>query len=211
MISGMIPFRRREDALPSALILLSAALLTATLIYMLAVPRPSAAALDRGHTRARRQVLRETADVRKRTRQAQAAVAPRLWPGDANAASSGVLALLTVQTRRHALKLGAFRPQRPQALAGLTELPFSVQVSGPYPRVQAVMAALDAPQSRLALRSVEVASSEETSDVVTATLGLSAYMASGPALMPPAAPAPPKEPVKKQPIKPPVRKGAGRA
>ena len=185
----MINFRQRDEVVPSALILLSIFLLAATLAFMLLVPKPSLAGLARGRERGRRQILREIIDTRTRTRQDQAALAPRLWPGDANSVSSAVLALLTHQTRQHGLKLGDFRPQRPLALDEVTELPFSVQVSGPFPKVQAVMGALDAGRSRVVLRAVQVASSEETSDVVTATLGLSAYIASDPALLPPPAPA----------------------
>ena len=185
----MINFRQRDDVIPSALILCAIVILAATLAYMLLVPKPSVARLERGRERGRRQILREITDTRTRTKQAQAAVAPRLWQGDPNTVSSAVLALLTQQARHHALKLGAFRPERPQALGGVTELPFSVQVSGPYPKVQAVMTSLDGGKSRVVLRAVQVASSEETSDVVTATLGLSAYLALDPAILPPPAPA----------------------
>lgn len=181
----MISFRQREDIVPSVLILLAIIILAATLIYMLLVPKPSVARLEQGHTRGRRQILREIADTKKQVAQAQAAVGPRLWTGDADTVSSAVLALLTQQTRHDALKLGAFRPQRPLALDGVTELPFSVQVSGPYPKVQAVMASLDAAQSRVVLRAVQVASSAEATDAVTATLGLSAYLASDSSVTPP--------------------------
>ena len=174
----MISFRRREDIAPSALILLSIILLTGTLLYMLLVPPPSVAGQVAAREQAMQQLQRETADAKRQARQAQAALGSRLWHGDSDTISAAVLALLTEQTRQHALKLGAFRPQRPQALSGVTDLPISVQITGPYPRVQAVMAALDAPNTSVALRSAEIAASDETSDAVTATLGVSAYIAS---------------------------------
>lgn len=174
----MISFRRREDIVPSALILLAIVLLTGTLLYMLLVPPPSVAGQVAVREQAKQQLQRETVQAKQQARQAQAALGTRLWRGDADTISAAILALLTEQTHQHALKLGAFRPLRPQVLSGITELPFSVQISGPYPRVQAVMAALDAANTSVALRSVQIAASDETTDAVTATLGVSAYIAS---------------------------------
>jgi Tfp pilus assembly protein PilO len=87
-----------------------------------------------------------------------------------------VLAQLAQQAQRRSLKIGAFRPQKQQTLAGLTELPYSVQVSGPFLSVRAFLSVLDSSSSKLALRSVQIASADGKSSLVTATLGLSAYV-----------------------------------
>ena len=182
----MISFKHRNDRLPSALILLSIAVLAGTLGYMLLVPPPSAAGVVAGRERSRRQLEQEIARATARTEEVRKAVKPRLWQGNAEAVTAAVLNQLTEQAARRSLRITAFRPQRSQALEGITELPFSVQISGPYAAVRATMAALDAAGSKLAVRSVQVASSDGETSAVTATLGVSAYIAAADA-----APAPP--------------------
>ena len=91
--------------------------------------------------------------------------------------SAGVLAILTKESNDHSLKLGDFRPEKSLGLSAMTEMPYSAQISGPYPAIRAVMADLDTSTSKVALHSAQIASSEQASNVVTATLGVSAYLA----------------------------------
>ena len=63
-----------------------------------------------------------------------------------------------------------------QVLDGVTELPISVQISGPYNEVRSVAATLDSGTSRIALRSMQIAASDSASSAVTVTLGISAYL-----------------------------------
>lgn len=172
----MIDFKHPEMRLPSALIAFSLLILLGTLIYMVAVPAPSATVSARGREMSRRKIQDEIETAKKRAQQLQAEARPRLWQGDSDAVAAAALDTLTNQARQRGLKLAAFRPQRPQALEGLTELPFSVQVSGPFPAVQATLSALGSQNSRLALRSVQIAASDAETGAVTATLGLSAYV-----------------------------------
>jgi hypothetical protein len=172
----MIRLTPRNDAGQRFLILLSSAILACSLLYALFVPAPGAAGVASARVGSRRKIQEEIVSVRARTKRIEAAIQPRLWRGDAEIVTAIVLEQLTGEANRRKVKLSAFRPQRPQTLEGMTELPFSVHLSGPYPAVRAIMAALDAAGSRLALRSVQVASSDGASNAVTATLGLSAYI-----------------------------------
>jgi Tfp pilus assembly protein PilO len=58
----------------------------------------------------------------------------------------------------------------------MTELPFSVQITGAFPKISALLKGLDAPDTTIALRSVQIAASDGASSQVTATLGLSVYI-----------------------------------
>ena len=175
----MISFKNRDEALPSALIVFSLVILAGTLFYMLLVPAPSAAGVAKGRQISHRKIQDEIDSARARVKELEAAARPRQWQGNADTVTAAVLGQLTAQANRRALKITAFRPQRAQVLEGIAELPFSVQISGPYPAVRDVVTSLDTPGSRLALRSVQVASSDAATSAVTATLGLSAYIASG--------------------------------
>ncbi|MES2463914.1 MAG: type 4a pilus biogenesis protein PilO [Armatimonadota bacterium] len=189
----MINFKNRDEVVPSVLILLSIALLVGSLLFMLLVPKPTTAGLANGRDRSRRQIREEAQKATERYKTAQAAVRPRLWNGTGDSVTGAVLALLAQQAQQRTLKIGAFRPQKQQTLAGLTELPYSVQVSGPFLSVRAFLSALDSRTSKLALRSVQIASADGKTSQVTATLGLSAYV--------PADPAPSARPTPNQPAK----------
>jgi hypothetical protein len=176
----MINFKNRDEILPSILILLSIVILTGALLFMLLVPKPTTAGLANGRDRSRRQIEAETKKATERYRSAQTAVQPRLWNGTVDSVTGAVLAQLAQQAQRRSLKIGAFRPQKQQTLAGLTELPYSVQVSGPFLSVRAFLSVLDSDSSKLALRSIQIASADGKTSTVTATVGLSAYIPSVP-------------------------------
>lgn len=185
MTSSMISFQRREDILPSVLMIVSVVILAGTLAYMLLVP----GAAHTTHTAAssRRRMVDDIAETRHQTRAARMAIQPRLWHGNPEFVTASALALLTRQTEKHSLKLTSFRPDRPQEFADMTELRFDVQVAGPYAGLHSLLEAQDARGSKIVLRSVQITASQTTGGgaAVTASLGLSAFVA-GPALAGPA-------------------------
>jgi hypothetical protein len=185
MTIPMISFQRREDIAPSVLMVFSILVLAGTLAYMLLVPKPSAAQNTRAATSSRRRMVDDIAETRHQTRVARMAIQPRLWHGDPEFVTATALALLTRQTEKRSLKLTSFRPDRSQEFADVTELRFDVQVAGPYAGLHSLLAAQDARGSKLVLRSVQITASQAAGSTVTASLGLSAFVA-GPALVSPA-------------------------
>ncbi len=171
----MINFKRRDDIVPSSLILAAILLLLGTLLYMVLVPVPSTAGLAKGRDLSRKKIEQEIKSARSRADELEKTNQAYLWNDTAESVTASVLNNITAEARRKSLKMTAFRPQRPQTLETLTELPFSVQLSGPYPAVRAVVAALNTQESRIALRSLQMASSDGGSSAVTATLAFSAY------------------------------------
>ncbi|MBC8137848.1 MAG: type 4a pilus biogenesis protein PilO [Fibrella sp.] len=171
----MINFKRQDDILPSSLIVAAILMLFATLLYMVLVPVPSTAGLAKGRDLSRRKLTQEIEAARERADELEKTNRAYLWNETAESVTASVLGDVTAQARRKSLKMTAFRPQRPQTLETLTELPFSVQLSGPYPAVRDVVSSLNTPQSRIALRSLQMASSDGGSSAVTATIAFSAY------------------------------------
>ena len=176
MKNSLLNFKNSQEAGPSAVILAALVILAGSLLYMLIVPKPTTDGIARGKERSRKQLLDQIESAQNSGQQARAQATSKLWQGDPDTITASVLAQLTKEATRRKLKLSAFRPQRFQNLPELTELPFSVQVSGTYPAVHAFAATLDAASSKLALRSLQLASSDAGSDAVTATLGLSAFV-----------------------------------
>lgn len=171
----MINFKRRDDLVPSSMITAAILMLLGTLLYMLLVPVPSTAGLAKGRDLSRRTITKEIEMARSRADELEKTNRAYLWNESAESVTASVLGNITAQARRKSLKMTAFRPQRPQTLETLTELPFSVQLSGPYLAVREVVSALNTPQSKIALRSLQMASSDGASSAVTATLAFSAY------------------------------------
>jgi hypothetical protein len=172
----MINFKKREEILPSVMILFSIIIMTGTLFYMLLVPAPTVANAEKLHKSARKHILSDTHMATTRAHDAQLAAAPRLWPGDARSVTSAVLAQLTDTARQEGVTLTSFRPQRGQTLEGVSELRFAAQVSGTYPQVRNVLSSFDAKDGKTALRSVDMAAGGAKANVVTATIGLSAFL-----------------------------------
>jgi len=172
----VINFKQRDEVLPSAIVLASIIIMTGTLLFQLLAPKPSSDLINRGHPSIRRHTIGDIAAAKARAAQTTAAIMPRLWQGDPDSVSAAVLAQLTAQTTQRSLKLGAFRPQRSVVLSGITELPYSVQITGPYAGIHGVLESIDGTGSKIVLHSVQIAASEEQSNEVSATLGLSAYI-----------------------------------
>lgn len=193
----MISFRRPEEIVPSFLILLSLLILAGTLAYIIAVPKPRVTGSGGLSGRTQQRLRDDIALTQKQERLASAAIRPRLWHSDPQSVTATVLAQMTAQTGQHSVKLTAFRPERSTAFDSVTEMRFDAQLSGSYPGIQAVMAALDARGSKVVLRAVQLASSQEADHSVTATLGLSAFIANDPEIAPVVTPvsgtAPPKK------------------
>lgn len=190
----MINFKDRAFIVPSALILLSILIMAGTLMYMVFVPAPTVNGLARGRTAKLQEMTNEINSAKLRTAQAQQQIRPLVWTGGPDTISGAVLEQLTSQARQHSLSISAFRPQRIQDVGGVTELPYTVQLSGAYDGIRAVMASLDAPSSKVVLRSAQIGSAA-TGSGVTATLGLTAYILTAPPTDPAArktAPATPK-------------------
>jgi len=176
-----ISFKRPEDVLPSALILLALVILAVSLGLILLAPVQTKAAVDKSHKNSLRKLVNQISDLNRRADGAQKEAATRLWTGDPETVSTSVLGSLTNQANSLSLKVGAFRPQRIVQVDGLTELPFSVQITGPYTRVRKVLATYDTATSKVAIRSVQIASSAQSSTYdVTATVQISAYIATQP-------------------------------
>jgi hypothetical protein len=194
----MINFKQHDDVLPSTLIVLAILILAGTWLYLWLVPTPSASTTGTNRGRIERKINDETMDITARAIETRKAVAPRLWLGDPITITSAILAQLTAQTRSHFVTLKDFRPDKSQPLQGMTELRYDIDISGPYADVRAVLASLDAPGGKVALRSIQLAASQDleaSTDttglgsqprrIVSATAGLSAYEATDPDLLAP--------------------------
>jgi Tfp pilus assembly protein PilO len=100
---------------------------------------------------------------------------PRLWEGDPDRIAALVLATLTQNATQHQIKINAFRPQRVQAHGEMNAMPFTLQAIGTAGNVRDFVATLDAPSSKLALQSLQLAATDASSSTVNASMSFTAY------------------------------------
>lgn len=168
-------FFNPEERVPSVLMLCAVLLLLGSLLFMVFAPRPGVQGLVAKRRRSLQQLDDQIESLKKRTVAATAATRPRLMIGEPEQLTAQILGRVTQAAQVRQLSLGAFRPQRQKALPGLIELPYSVQLRGKFPAVRAFLSDLDAPGSKLVVRSLQLAASDGDSSIVTATVGLSIY------------------------------------
>jgi Tfp pilus assembly protein PilO len=174
----MIDFRNTETRAASTLIVLSMAILALTLAFMLFAPAPNPDAAVKARHKSLVSIKAETGKLKRRSAEIELQIRPLLWKGAQNEVTAALLDSVTLEANERHLKLSAFRPRKAQDLGAVTELPFSFSVSGPYPIVMSMIRLLDRPAGRVAMRSVEMAATESDSSMVTATIEVSAYLAS---------------------------------
>jgi len=146
----MIDFKQKERLVPSLIIVISLVVMAAATLFDRLAPVPGGGAVGHSHTITRRRMAKDVDLAKISGENARKALAPRIWQGNPEVVSAGVLALITKSSNQQLLKVGAFRPQRVQPLGTITELPYTVQISGAYPGIRAVMSSLDSKNSKIA-------------------------------------------------------------
>ena len=150
--------------------------LIATLAADYAFPKPTfrsrTEAKNKADNQAREQAYALAQDFEKQRTEIEA----RVWKESSDSVGAQTLDKATNMARAHALNLTAFRPQKPDEQGELTRLAYVMTLEGPYPGLQAMVRELETPSNRLSVHLVQVASADEGSDLVTATVGVSAFI-----------------------------------
>lgn len=180
----MINFSERTERLPSGIILASLIVIVLAVAFDLLVPQPSAAILNTSRNNQLKQVRHEIATAKTQSELIREQILPRVWSEGADTVSATVLSQLTTTALNDEVAISAFRPQRTTVLDGITELPFTVQVTGAYPGIHSLMKSLDTPETKVVLRSVQLSASQANSNGVNATIGLTAFLATDPTILP---------------------------
>ncbi|RYG45547.1 hypothetical protein EON79_12365 [bacterium] len=167
----------RPDQLPRVLVILAAVILTVLLGVLIAVPK---ATPFEGITKAKRDLSKsrvKTAIARSTGETAATVVRLRTWTGSAGTIASASREKLTAIALRQGVRISSFRPQRENTGGELSQLPFVATVEGPFPNVVRFIRETESPTNKLAVNLVQISSSDDATDRVTATVGMFAYMA----------------------------------
>ncbi len=99
----------------------------------------------------------------------------RLWSQPADQVAAAAMAKVTEIALSKSLKVLAFRPQRTADDNGITRHPFQVSLDGSFVQVLGFVRALETPNLKLPVVTVQLAAADGATDRVTATIGIVAY------------------------------------
>lgn len=158
----------------NALIGAAVLVMSAITIYDLLVPKPKPMTHElvaQQIAKQEKNIAIQQADLDK----ASKAVNKYLWNVPANKIQSTSLDAVTAMTLKHQVTLVAFRPQKPTIQDGLVHQPYLILLDGSYPNVMSVISEIEAPERKLAVNLVQVASADPSTDRIDASVGVIAY------------------------------------
>jgi Tfp pilus assembly protein PilO len=146
----------------------------ATGLYVVLTPFPKAPSAVAKQD-SERKIRKEIEDAKSRTKELNAEINRHTWSIPQDEVGPAALAKVASLAKARNLKLTAFRPQKTAVMDGLTQMPFLILVDGPFPSVVQFMKDINRTDTKLAVTVVQMASADEASDRVTATIGAAAY------------------------------------
>lgn len=140
------------------------------------IPRQTAASMSAARIKSDDQIREQTYAERKKLLASQELIASRVWADTTDGIGAKSLDLCTKLAKMQGLKLTAYRPQKPVEDGELIRLSFVMTLEGPFPAVQQFVRQLESPARKLSVHLVQVASADDASDLVNATIGITAFV-----------------------------------
>jgi Tfp pilus assembly protein PilO len=103
-------------------------------------------------------------------------VAKQTWSGGGEDVDQTALALVSQLATKHSLSVVSFRRDRTVDAGDLTQMGYTINVTGTYTDMVDFEGDLEKPTTRLAVENVQLGSADESTDNVTGTIGVEAYV-----------------------------------
>jgi len=117
----------------------------------------------------------ETKSIESKAAIAEQRIKARTWDVGQEMFGSQILDSLTKLAEGHGLQLTSVRIGKPLTAASLKEIPLFVNVQGKFMDVMAMVAALEDPDSKIALGQLDISTSSN-GDVVSATISMTGFI-----------------------------------
>lgn len=160
----------------NALLIASMLLLVGLLAFDRLVPPPKPTERKQAQIRSEEQLRSQTDMLYKEHDKAELIIASRVWKGSSDVVAAMALDRATKMAKANGLNLSAFRPQKPAEEGELVRLAFVMTLEGSFLNLQRYVQALETDANRLSVTLVQVASADGASDLVNATVGISAFL-----------------------------------
>jgi Tfp pilus assembly protein PilO len=172
----MTIFRRGEDPATLALTVIAILTMGISLGVLLLADRPDVRKAEQAGKRRQFQVRLLNDKANQNVASKQASIVSQTWNMPEQQVGPVALANVTRLVAKNRLNLISLRPQRRSDDAVFVQLPYLLTVEGSYLQVLALCRELENPANRLAMNLVQIASADASSDKVTASIGLVAYL-----------------------------------
>ena len=175
----MINLKAKDEAATNAAFLIALLIILGSLAFSFLVPKPDAKSVIATRKEQQKKIFDEVDDSRKAFTASQARVVTETWTGSAAKIGPGALTAMNALATQHKVKLSGFRPERVSQAAGLELDPYTVTAEGSYPDVVNFTKAIEDPNTKLCVDSVQIASADANGDSVAANIGITAYRVVG--------------------------------
>ena len=152
--------------------------IAAGVCFIALIPKPSTALVYAKQKAQEQKILAQSAKAQKDYDNLHKTLVTRTWSGGAQNVGPGALQAMNALATKYRVKLSGFRPERTTQASSLNLLPYSVTATGGYTDVLGFVKAIENPDNKLAVDSIQIASSEANTDQVIATIGITAYQVS---------------------------------
>lgn len=160
----------------NVLILLSVMVMAAFAAVDFFLPRPTLAQSIQRYRRAEKDLREKSAKLREDLAEIDRRIEQRTWKGTPDSVGAQALDIADGIAKAHQMSMSAFRPQKAMDDGELTRLSFVMTLEGRFVGLQQVVRELETPARRLSVHLVQVASADEASDLVNATVGITAFL-----------------------------------
>jgi Tfp pilus assembly protein PilO len=172
----MLDFKDKENQTYSAISGACLLLLLVMFGYLLFAPKPSYKRSAAKQARQEMSLKLSAQQAHERRDTAAQTISDRTWPGTAEKLTPIALARVNEYVAKAGVHLLAFRPQRSVVGKTLESIPYLVSVEGEYPKVMNFFRILDRSDKKIAVNLIQVSSADNSSDKVTGSAGLVAYV-----------------------------------
>lgn len=155
--------------------LVAMVLCVAVCAYHFLAPMPDVKIASKKKAQEQIKLHEELRKFRDEVTKGREATEKRLWTEDADQLGASVMGVVDTVANELQVKVQAFRPQRTISNAGLTRYPYLVVLTGAFPKIATMMERIAAPETKIAVTSVQISAADGVSDTVTASLGVSAF------------------------------------
>jgi len=171
----MIDLKNKDERSTNFVIIGSIAIIVLAGLFIKFAPAPKREYTDAQAKQDKNKVLVESATSKAKAATADQIIADQTWPGTEEEVLPLALQKVTTIALNHHLKVVGFHPQKPIETSSITMNPCVVNVSGPFPSVIGFERDLEAPGSKLAVNIMQFATEDQTSNKVSANIGIIAY------------------------------------
>ncbi len=171
----MINFRAKDEVATNAAFLIALLIILGSLAFAFAVPRPDAKKVTAERNAEQKKIFSQVDDSRKEFVASHAKVVTATWTGTAEKIGPGALTAMNTLAAKYKVKLSGFRPERVSQASGLELDPYTVTAEGSFPSVVNFTKAIEDPNTKLCVDSIQISSSDANGDSVAANIGITAY------------------------------------